>query len=158
MPGANNELPARGEVLPIGKGRIVKKVHTHTGHTHWTHTHASDPPSNPLLTTLFLYYTSPPYSSLIPHPPYSSLTPHPPCFSCCQGESGKAYRAAILSIGTRLVDSVMAARALEARYPDLAVTVADARFMKPLDEELIRSLANERWVGGCTTHDQHIDT
>ena len=32
-----------------------------------------------------------------------------------QGESGKAYRAAILSIGTRLVDSVMAAKALEAR-------------------------------------------
>jgi 1-deoxy-D-xylulose-5-phosphate synthase len=82
--GPNNELPARGEVLPIGKGRVVKK-----------------------------------------------------------GEAGKAYRATILSIGTRLVDSVMAARAIEAKYPDVAVTVADARFMKPLDEDLIRSLANE---------------
>jgi 1-deoxy-D-xylulose-5-phosphate synthase len=42
-----------------------------------------------------------------------------------------------------LVDSVLAARAIEAKYPDVAVTVADARFMKPLDEEMIRKLAIE---------------
>ena len=56
------------------------------------------------------------------------------------------------------MDSVMAARALEARYPDLAVTVADARFMKPLDEDLIRSLANERWLKHIShnlIHQQH---
>eukprot|EP01039_Chlorochromonas_danica_P005135 gene5135-5642_t len=76
------DLPARGKILPIGKGRIVKK-----------------------------------------------------------GLSGKKYRATLLSIGTRLVDAVRAARALEARHPDLSVIVADARFMKPLDETLIRDLA-----------------
>ena len=36
-------------------------------------------------------------------------------------------RACIFSIGTRLHDSVLAARTLEAKYPDLGVTVADAR-------------------------------
>ena len=36
-------------------------------------------------------------------------------------------RACILSIGTRLHDSVLAARRLEAEHPDLGVTVADAR-------------------------------
>lgn len=37
----------------------------------------------------------------------------------------------------------MAARAVESRYPDVAVTVADARFMKPLDEDMVRRLAHE---------------
>jgi len=82
--GANNELPARGKVLPIGKGRIVKT-----------------------------------------------------------GPSGKTYRVAIVSIGTRLIESVMAAKALEEKNGDVSVTVADARFMKPLDEELLRKLATE---------------
>ena len=82
--GANNELPPRGKVLPIGKGRIVK-----------------------------------------------------------QGQSGKTYRVAIVSIGTRLIDSVLAARALEEKNSDVAVTVADARFMKPLDQDLLRKLATE---------------
>ena len=55
----------------------------------------------------------------------------------------KAYKATILSIGTRMVEAVQAARVLESRYPDLAVTVADARFMKPLDENMISQLAME---------------
>lgn len=55
---------------------------------------------------------------------------------------GRIYRTCILSIGTRLIDSVLAARRLEAEYPDTSVTVADARFMKPLDEELVGSLAD----------------
>ena len=53
----------------------------------------------------------------------------------------KLYKAVIVSIGTRMVEAVHAARALEAKYPDLSVTVADARFMKPLDEEMIKTLA-----------------
>jgi 1-deoxy-D-xylulose-5-phosphate synthase len=77
-----NQLPARGKVLPLGQGRVLKK-----------------------------------------------------------GTTGKKYRVAILSIGTRAVESVLAARALEAKHPDISVIVADARFMKPLDESLIQDLA-----------------
>jgi 1-deoxy-D-xylulose-5-phosphate synthase len=58
-----------------------------------------------------------------------------------KGTTGKKYRAAIISLGTRAVESVYAARALEAANPDLSVMVADARFLKPLDEMLLRDLA-----------------
>jgi 1-deoxy-D-xylulose-5-phosphate synthase len=47
-------------------------------------------------------------------------------------------KVAILSLGTRLVESEKAAEMLEAR--GLSTTVADMRFAKPLDEELIRRL------------------
>ena len=48
---------------------------------------------------------------------------------------------AILSLGTRLADALAAADLLAAR--GLSATVADARFAKPLDEDLILSLARE---------------
>ena len=48
---------------------------------------------------------------------------------------------AILSFGTRLAESLKAADLLAAR--GLSATVADARFAKPLDEELILRLARE---------------
>jgi 1-deoxy-D-xylulose-5-phosphate synthase len=48
---------------------------------------------------------------------------------------------AILSLGTRLADCLKAADQLAAR--GLSATVADARFAKPLDEELILRLARE---------------
>jgi 1-deoxy-D-xylulose-5-phosphate synthase len=48
---------------------------------------------------------------------------------------------AILSLGTRLHECVRAADLLAAR--GLSVTVADARFAKPLDEEMILRLARE---------------
>jgi 1-deoxy-D-xylulose-5-phosphate synthase len=48
---------------------------------------------------------------------------------------------AILSLGTRLQESLRAADLLAAR--GLSVTVADARFVKPLDEEMILRLARE---------------
>jgi 1-deoxy-D-xylulose-5-phosphate synthase len=48
---------------------------------------------------------------------------------------------AILSFGTRLQDSLKAADMLAAR--GLSATVADARFAKPLDEDLILRLARE---------------
>ncbi len=52
-------------------------------------------------------------------------------------------KVAILSLGTRLEEALKAADALEAR--GLSTTVADLRFAKPLDSELIRKL--------LTTHD-----
>ncbi|MBN8954340.1 MULTISPECIES: 1-deoxy-D-xylulose-5-phosphate synthase [unclassified Rhizobium] len=52
--------------------------------------------------------------------------------------------AAILSLGTRLADALEAARLLEA--DGLSVTVADARFAKPLDLELISQLARSHPV------------
>ena len=48
---------------------------------------------------------------------------------------------AILSLGTRLQDCLLAAEQLAAR--GLSATVADARFAKPLDEEMIVRLARE---------------
>ncbi|WFU09707.1 1-deoxy-D-xylulose-5-phosphate synthase [Rhizobium sp. CB3090] len=78
--GVGIELPERGEILQIGKGRIVK-----------------------------------------------------------QGS-----KVALLSFGTRLADSLAAAEDLDAA--GLSTTVADARFAKPLDHDLIRQLASHHEV------------
>ncbi|AHC73818.1 1-deoxy-D-xylulose-5-phosphate synthase [Candidatus Endolissoclinum faulkneri L5] len=51
---------------------------------------------------------------------------------------------AILSLGTRLQEAVSAADALQAR--GISTTVADARFAKPIDVELISRLAKEHAV------------
>ncbi len=65
-------------------------------------------------------------------------------------EIGKGYIAkqgskiAILSLGTRLETALSAAQNLDAL--GLSTTVADARFAKPLDEELIASLAKNHEV------------
>jgi 1-deoxy-D-xylulose-5-phosphate synthase len=68
-------------------------------------------------------------------------------------------RIAILSLGTRLAEALKAADELAAR--GLSTTVADARFAKPLDRELILDLAarhqllitiEEGSVGGFGTH------
>jgi 1-deoxy-D-xylulose-5-phosphate synthase len=97
--GVGLDLPERGEVLPVGKGRIVR-------------------------------------------------------------EGG---RVAILSLGTRLAEACKAADDLAAR--GLSTTVADARFMKPLDEDLILRLARghevlvtveEGSVGGFGSHVLHF--
>jgi 1-deoxy-D-xylulose-5-phosphate synthase len=53
-------------------------------------------------------------------------------------------RIALLSLGTRLADALKAAEELEAR--GLSTTVADARFAKPLDEELTLRLARDHEV------------
>ncbi len=72
-------------------------------------------------------------------------------------------RVAILSLGTRLAESLKAADELAAR--NLAPTVVDARFMKPLDEDLILRLAREHEVlitveegsvGGFGSHVLHL--
>jgi 1-deoxy-D-xylulose-5-phosphate synthase len=68
-------------------------------------------------------------------------------------------RVAILSFGTRLAESLKAAEALAAR--GVSVTVADARFAKPLDRDLVLRLARghealltveEGAVGGFGSH------
>jgi 1-deoxy-D-xylulose-5-phosphate synthase len=53
-------------------------------------------------------------------------------------------RIAILSLGTRLAEALKAAEDLEAR--GLSTTVADARFAKPLDEDMILRLARDHEV------------
>jgi 1-deoxy-D-xylulose-5-phosphate synthase len=66
---------------------------------------------------------------------------------------------AILSLGTRLAEALKAADTLEAK--GLSTTVADLRFAKPLDEELIRRLltshevavtVEEASIGGLGAH------
>src|SRR3546814_14552289 len=57
-------------------------------------------------------------------------------------------KVAILSLGTRLAEAIKAADVLDAK--GLSTTVADLRFAKPLDQELIRKRSEERRVGkGC---------
>lgn len=53
-------------------------------------------------------------------------------------------KVALLSFGTRLADCLLAAEELSAA--GLSTTVADARFAKPLDEDLVRRLAHEHEV------------
>jgi 1-deoxy-D-xylulose-5-phosphate synthase len=73
--------------------------------------------------------------------------------------SEKGGKVAILSLGTRLGEALKAAEQLEAR--GLATTVADMRFAKPLDSELIRKLMTghdvvvtieEAAIGGLGAH------
>ncbi|WP_144096671.1 1-deoxy-D-xylulose-5-phosphate synthase [Croceicoccus sediminis] len=68
-------------------------------------------------------------------------------------------KVAILSLGTRLAEALKAADQLEAK--GLSTTVADMRFAKPLDEDLIRKLAashevvvtiEEGSIGGLGAH------
>ncbi|GAB1365105.1 1-deoxy-D-xylulose-5-phosphate synthase [Rhodobacter sp.] len=72
-------------------------------------------------------------------------------------------RVALLSFGTRLAEVLKAAEALAAR--GLAPTVADARFAKPLDRDLILRLARsheaiicieEGAIGGFGSHVAHL--
>lgn len=86
-----------GEVIPIGKGRIIRR---------------------------------------------------PGGFNANGNMRGKSRRdrVAVLSIGTRLHEAMVAAQEVEDMDPTLGVTVADARFMKPLDVDLVRELADENSV------------
>jgi 1-deoxy-D-xylulose-5-phosphate synthase len=96
--GIGLDLPARGEVLPIGKGRIIRE----------------------------------------------------------------GTKVALLSYVTRMSEVLKAADELGAK--GLSTTVADARFCKPLDSDLVRRLAREHEVlitieegaiGGFATHVMH---
>jgi len=75
------------------------------------------------------------------------------------GDERRAGKIALLSLGTRLAESLRAAEQLEAK--GLATTVADLRFAKPLDEALIRQLMlthevivtiEEGAIGGLGAH------
>src|SRR6185312_1586504 len=72
-------------------------------------------------------------------------------------------KVALLSFGTRLQDCLLAAEELSAS--GLSTTVADARFAKPLDEDLVRRLATshevlltveEGSIGGFASHVLHF--
>ncbi|TYR32106.1 1-deoxy-D-xylulose-5-phosphate synthase [Mesorhizobium microcysteis] len=72
-------------------------------------------------------------------------------------------KVALLSFGTRLADCLLAAEELDAA--GLSTTVADARFAKPLDADLVRRLAREHEIlvtveegaiGGFATHVLHL--
>ncbi len=56
----------------------------------------------------------------------------------------KGTQACILSLGTRLEESKLAAEELKAK--GISVTIIDARFVKPLDEKLILNCAKEHEV------------
>ncbi|MAZ82878.1 MAG: 1-deoxy-D-xylulose-5-phosphate synthase [Hoeflea sp.] len=97
--GVGVEMPQRGEILEIGKGRVMKE----------------------------------------------------------------GSKVALLSFGTRLAECLLAAEDLDAA--GLSTTVADARFAKPLDTDLIRQLAmnhevlitiEEGSVGGFGSHVLHF--
>lgn len=94
----NGEIPARGEVIPMGKGRIVRRPGGFNEKQ-----------------------------------------------SAMRGKARKD-RVAVLSFGTRLHEALVAANEVEEIDPTLGVTVADARFMKPLDVDLVRQLADEHSV------------
>ncbi len=75
----------------------------------------------------------------------------------------KGGRVAILSFGTRLQEALKAAESLAAK--GITPTVADARFAKPLDQDLITELATthealitieEGAVGGFGSHVMHF--
>jgi 1-deoxy-D-xylulose-5-phosphate synthase len=96
--GVGVELPERGQILEIGKGRVIKQ----------------------------------------------------------------GAKVALLSFGTRLAECLLASEELDAS--GLPTTVADARFAKPLDHDLIRQLAahhevlvtiEEGAVGGFSSHVAH---
>jgi 1-deoxy-D-xylulose-5-phosphate synthase len=72
-------------------------------------------------------------------------------------------KVALLSLGTRLADCLAAAEELDAA--GLSTTVADARFAKPLDRDLVLRLAREHEVlvtveegaiGGFSAHVLHL--
>jgi 1-deoxy-D-xylulose-5-phosphate synthase len=76
----------------------------------------------------------------------------------CEGS-----KVALLSLGTRLAECLKAAETLTAQ--GLSTTIVDARFVKPLDEELILRLAREHEVlitveegsvGGFGSHVLHM--
>ncbi len=76
-----------------------------------------------------------------------------------RGDAEKGGKVAILSLGARLEQARKAADQLEAK--GLATTVADMRFAKPIDSELIRKLAathdvlvtvEEAAIGGLGAH------
>ena len=55
-----------------------------------------------------------------------------------RANSEAKVKVALLTIGTRLEHAVRAAQMIQEEAAEVGVTVADGRFMKPLDEDMIR--------------------
>ena len=93
-----------------------------------------------------------------------ALPENPEALSLGQGRIVReGTRVALLSYGARLQDCLEAAEELDAS--SLSTTVADARFAKPLDEDLVKRLAanheilvtiEEGSVGGFATQVMHV--
>lgn len=109
----NDEIPAKGTVIPIGKGRIIRRPGGFVNNKKKT-TNGEDSKDAAAETMT-------------------------------RGKT-RQDRVAILSIGTRLHEALVAANEVEEMDPSLGVTVADARYMKPLDVDLVRELVDEHSV------------
>jgi 1-deoxy-D-xylulose-5-phosphate synthase len=112
--GTGAKLPERGEILEIGKGRVVYSS-----------------PSSPAASRQ-ASVNGDPAQNMSRSDTKKDRIP-------AQGGDDNERDVALLSYGTRLTECLKAAELLEAKGK--SVTVADARFAKPLDESLIRSLA-----------------
>ncbi len=106
--GTGIPLPEHGQILEIGKGRIISQT--------------------PDMSS------SQPLSSSRKRGAPDPAQPDPRLHG-----DGNARDIAILSYGTRLEECAKAAKTLEKKGK--SVTIADARFAKPLDHDLIRRLA-----------------
>merc|ERR1712176_188543 len=109
----NDEIPTKGTVIPIGKGRTIRRPGGFVNNKKKT-TNGEDSKDAAAETTT-------------------------------RGKT-RQDRVAILSIGTRLHEALVAANEVEEMDPSLGVTVADARYMKPLDVDLVRELVDEHSV------------
>ncbi|GJD12553.1 1-deoxy-D-xylulose-5-phosphate synthase [Galdieria sulphuraria] len=135
----DQKLPERGSVLKIGKGRLVRRGRFREG---------KNSTQEGLIERRLARQSNSGATDL-----YSA-----------EKDNSSLYRkthVALLSLGTRLVSCVDAAVHLESLDEQLAVTVADARFMKPLDIELIDYLVKqneilitveENSIGGFGSH------
>ena len=119
--GTGAALPERGTPLEIGKARIVY--------------------STVIPGTESRSEAEPPRRRGVNGDPARNLSRSDTQKDRIPAQGGDDNSVAILSYGTRLAESLEAAKILEAK--GTAVTVADARFAKPLDENLIRSLTTD---------------
>eukprot|EP00921_Rhytidocystis_pertsovi_P021981 GHVQ01035152.1.p1 GENE.GHVQ01035152.1~~GHVQ01035152.1.p1 ORF type:complete len:638 (-),score=115.39 GHVQ01035152.1:320-2233(-) len=132
-------LPTRGQTLEIGKGRILRHPRPYHPQECGSTTGSSsstDSSSSSNSSTL----------SLKPTPTSSSLAAAASQADSNTVPSRGSIRVALLSIGTRAAAALDAAERLERVFDDVHVTVGDARFMKPLDKELIRAIVKDNDV------------
>lgn len=115
--GTGTPLPATPEILPIGKGRIVQSTHN-------TKTSSRRRPG----------------SSDAQQDSGRSLSSAKAGGRNDDIKQNVSGDVAILSFGARLQECIKAAEQLSKN--GISATIADARFAKPLDEDLIRDLAN----------------
>jgi 1-deoxy-D-xylulose-5-phosphate synthase len=145
--GTGVDLPDRGEVLEIGKGRIVYNT---TASLRAPKNEGRSNPESPQEELDCRVANAPrnDKKESVAHKPATDETQDSRISSrpaaCGHGDTSKEHDGqkrdvALLSYGTRLQECMAAAKLLE--ESGKTVTVADARFAKPLDEALIRSLA-----------------